>query len=99
MTRTFDLSVEGESASEVEQLLVMVEKRGIMSAQGSNAGIPLPGAAMSKPRQSETIAHIFPGPSPLDAPDTQRGPSTPFESAEGRERQLNVQCRSESEDG
>ncbi len=85
LTRTFDLSVEGESASEVEHMLDVMEKRGITPAQRATAGLSSPGAELSETAQHEALPGTFPGPSLLETPDVQRGPSTPSESAEGRD--------------
>jgi len=85
LTRTFDLSVEGESVSEVEQLLDMVEKRGIVPAQGATVGISSPGMAIKNATQNEASTRMFPEPSILDMLGTRGGASAPSESAEARE--------------
>ncbi len=84
LTRTFDLSVEGESVSEVEQLLDMVEKRGIMQARGATAGMFSLGTAIKDTTQNEAFAQAFPGSSLLDMIGSQGGPSGSSGSAEGR---------------
>src|SRR2546426_10017641 len=60
LTRTFDLSVEGESVSEVEQLLDMVEKRGLVLARANPARNEAIGrSAVNHTTQNQAFEPLF----------------------------------------
>jgi len=86
LTRTFDLAVEGESVSEVEQLLDMVEKRGLMLPRANlTRNETADKSAVKQATQNEAFGQLFGESSLFDILGAQRNSPAPSDSAERRE--------------